>query len=67
MFKIPFKNVGDDDIEVEFKFFNASQAVNEAALKRSSSMGTDGDENQSPVEFNFVDPKPIKLLAGMRT
>ena len=45
VFKIPFKNVGEEDIEVEFKFLNASQAVNEAAIKRSDSFGNGESEN----------------------
>lgn len=52
---------------MEFKFFNASQAVNDAALKRSNSMGSHRDENQSPIEFGCIEQKPIKIMAGQRT
>lgn len=31
-FRIPFKNTGEQDIEVEFQFHKASQAVNTRAL-----------------------------------
>ena len=38
-FRIPFKNTGEHDIEVEFSFHKASQAVNQPALMRSNSSG----------------------------
>ena len=36
-FRIPFKNTGEQDIEVEFSFHKVSQAVNKPALLRSNS------------------------------
>ena len=63
-FRIPFKNTGEQDIEVEFSFHKVSQAANPQALMRSNSSGTP-DLNQSPVDFSINhSPSLLKIPAN---
>lgn len=63
-FRIPFKNTGEQDIEVEFSFHKVSQAVNRPALIRSNSSGTPDLKSQSPIDFSINHtPSIIKIPA----
>ena len=63
-FRIPFKNTGEHDIEVEFTFHKASQAVNRSALIRSNSSGTPDLKSQSPIDFTVNHtPSVMKIPA----
>ena len=54
-FRIPFRNLSEHDLEVEFNFAEASTAVSGPALRRQDSiqleLEEDQNETQSPVEF----------------
>jgi len=64
-FRIPFKNTGEQDIEVEFSFHKASQAANPQALMRSNSSGSPDLKSQSPVDFSINHtPSVIKIPAN---
>ena len=64
-FRIPFKNTGEQDIEVEFSFHKVSQAANAQALMRSNSSGSPDLKSQSPVDFSINHtPSVIKLPAN---
>lgn len=53
-FRIPFKNLSDHDIEVEFNFMQASMAVSQPALERHHSAGENAPtDRQSPIEFSI--------------
>jgi len=52
-FRIPFKNKGAQDLEVEFSFLENSTAVNTPALIRCNSLGSTESKNNSPVDFSI--------------
>lgn len=64
-FRIPFKNVGPQDLDVDFTFVKTSAVIN-GPLQRSNS---NIDENanrpqaQSPIEFSAV-PSNMKIPAN---
>ena len=64
-FRIPFKNLSDHDIEVEFNFMQTSSAVSQSALLRQDSAGGKVSERQSPVEFS-IQPNVVKIPAGVQ-
>jgi len=37
-FRIPFKNIGSQEVELEFTFLKTSRATNEPAMERRNSM-----------------------------
>ena len=64
-FRIPFKNTGEQDIDVEFSFHKVSQAANPQALMRSNSSGSPDLKSQSPVDFSINHtPSVIKIPAN---
>ena len=64
-FRIPFKNTGEQDIEVEFAFHKVSQAVNKPALLRSNSINSPDQKSQSPIDFQIGHtPAVVKIPAN---
>lgn len=62
-FRIPFKNLSDHDIDVEYQFLEVSKAVSGPALRRQNSCGTQDSDCQSPIEF-VVQPSCVKIPAS---
>ena len=65
-FRIPFKNTGGQEIEVEFMFQKHSTAVNSHALSRMNSSGNSNLTNASPVEWTIA-PATLKIPANSQT
>lgn len=65
-FRIPFKNLGGQEIEVEFAFQKQSQAVNSHALSRIDSSGIANSTSQSPIDWTIT-PATLKIPANSVT
>ena len=52
-FRIPFKNLSDHDLDVEFNFLELSSAVSLPAIKRQNAVAGETSDRLSPIEFSI--------------